>query len=61
MSGRLRVATLQRYGGNEVAFVTRFLMNVFNEPADFCGNYCDVEENWGYSDMGDVKWTKRDK
>lgn len=50
MSERPRVATLQRYGGNEVAFVARFLVNVFNAPADFYEIYCDVEESWKLSD-----------
>jgi hypothetical protein len=50
VSERLRVATLQRYGGNEVTFVARFLMNVFNAPADFYEIYCDVEESWWFSD-----------
>jgi hypothetical protein len=36
VSERLRGATQQRYGETEVAFVTRFLVNVFSSPAEFC-------------------------
>lgn len=50
MSERLRVATLQRNGGNEVAFIARFIVNVFNTPADFYEIDCDVEGSWRFSD-----------
>lgn len=61
MSERVRVATLQRHGGNEVAFVASFVVNVFNEPADFYEIYCDVEESWRFCDTRGDKWTARDK
>jgi hypothetical protein len=36
-------------------------MGVFDAPADFYEIYCDVEENWRFSDKRVDKWTARDK
>jgi hypothetical protein len=56
VSESLRVATLQTYGGKEETFIARFLMNVFNAPAD-----CDKEESCRFRDKRDDEWAARDK
>lgn len=44
---RLRVDTVQRYGGKWCGFFsTFFVKNVFNTPADFYGIMWDVKGSW---------------